>query len=74
MFWSIQLILPCEEWLSICMIEWWGRGEDGHLMVTQRELSAGWPSWCLTLILEHAGDILGMHFGDKIFLIEVNGL
>lgn len=56
------------------MIEWWGRGEDGHLMVTQRELSAGWPSWCLTLTLEHAGDILGMHFGDKIFLIEVNGL
>lgn len=71
MFWSVQLILLYEEQLPICMSEW---GWDGHLMVTWRGLSAEWSSWCLTLILEHSGDILRKQFGDKIFLIEVNGL
>lgn len=71
MFWSIQLILLYEEQLPICMSEW---GWDGHLM---SHLEGALSRVVILVFDPYSGtfwDILGMKFGDKIFLIEVNGL
>lgn len=67
MFWSIQLILPYEEWLPIWRDEWRGRVIGGS------SLGSGHP-WCLTLILGHARDIPGIQFGDKTFVAVVDGM
>ena len=45
--------------------EWRGWACDGSL---------GAHPWCSTLILGLARDIQGMRFGEKPFLIVVNGL
>lgn len=63
--------LPYEKWLPICMIEWRGWTSDGSLRGSSPE--SGHP-WCSTLILGPAWDIQGMQFGEKPFLIAVNGL